>query len=63
MAIRGRILLYTIGYGKIGSSSLDILQACATDPNSTYFHNPTADELIPTFQNIAQTLSRLRIAK
>ena len=59
----GRILLYTIGYGKvITNNSLEILQRCATDPNSTYFYNPTADELVPTFQNIAQTLSRLRIA-
>ena len=39
----GRILLYTIGYGKITSYSLGILPAIATNSNSTYFHNPTAE--------------------
>ena len=59
----GRILLYTIGYGSVISSySLGLLQTCATDANSTYFYNPTADELNTTFTTIAQTLSKLRIA-
>ncbi|MGO9483326.1 MAG: pilus assembly protein TadG-related protein [Rhodomicrobium sp.] len=59
----GRILLYAIGYGDvINNSSLQNLQGCATSA-STYFYEPTADELVTTFQNIAVGLSQLRIAR
>jgi Flp pilus assembly protein TadG len=59
----GRIILYTIGFGSgIDNYGLSLLQQCATS-NSTYFYNPTSDELVATFQSIATGLSKLRIAK
>jgi hypothetical protein len=59
----GRILIYAIGFGSvIDSSSLTLLQQCATN-SSTYFYNPTSEELISTFQSIAIGLNRLRISQ
>jgi Flp pilus assembly protein TadG len=59
----GRILIYAIGFGTvINNSSLQLLQQCATN-SSTYFYNPTSEELITTFQNIAVGLSKLRISR
>jgi hypothetical protein len=46
----------------INNSSLQLLQQCATN-SSTYFYNPTSEELITTFQNIAVGLSKLRISR
>jgi len=59
----GRILLYMIGFGNaVNDQGLQLLQQCATN-SSTYFYNPTGDELITTFQNIAIGLSKLRISQ
>ncbi|MGO9172460.1 MAG: pilus assembly protein TadG-related protein [Rhodomicrobium sp.] len=59
----GRILIYAIGFGTvINNSSLQLLQQCATN-SSTYFYNPTSEELITTFQNIAIGLNALRISR
>jgi hypothetical protein len=58
-----RILLYMIGFGStIDDHGLQLLQQCATN-SSTYFYNPTSDELVTTFQSIAVGLSQLRISK
>ena len=60
---KGRILLYTIGFGSsIKATTQQLLQQCATN-NSTYFYSPTSDTLITAFQKIAVGLSKLRIAK
>jgi Flp pilus assembly protein TadG len=58
----GRILLYTIAFGNVSEYSQGLLQQCATN-TSTYFNNPTSDDLVATFQKIATGLSKLRIAK
>jgi Flp pilus assembly protein TadG len=59
----GRIQIYAIGFGNvINNSSLQLLQQCATD-SAHYFYNPTSEELITTFQNIAIGLSKLRISQ
>ncbi len=59
----GRILIYAIGFGSvIDNSSLQILQQCATSA-STYFYNPTSEELVTTFQNIAIGLNELRLSQ
>jgi hypothetical protein len=58
----GRILIYAIGFGSvIDNSSLQLLQQCATSA-STYFYNPTSEELVTTFQNIAIGLNELRLS-
>jgi Flp pilus assembly protein TadG len=59
----GRIIVYAIGFGTvINSSSLQLLQQCATD-SAHYFYNPTSEELVATFQQIAIGLNSLRISK
>lgn len=59
----GRIQIYAIGFGTvIDSSSLNILQQCATS-SSTYFYNATSNQLIATFKTIAAGLSNLRISR
>jgi Flp pilus assembly protein TadG len=59
----GRILIYAIGFGTvINNSALQLLQQCASN-SSTYFYNPTSDELVTTFQTIAIGLNKLRISK
>ncbi len=58
-----RILVYTIGLGtSISSTGLSLLETCASD-SSHFFANPTADELVTTFQQIAVGLNSLRLAQ
>ncbi len=58
-----RIQIYAIGFGTvITDRGLQLLQQCATSA-STYFYNPTSDELVATFQSIAVGLNQLRISK
>jgi hypothetical protein len=57
-----RIILYVIGLGNISSQGLTLLQQCASS-SQTYFANPSADELVTTFQKIALGLNSLRITK
>ncbi len=59
----GRILLYTIAFGNVSDYGKGLLRQCATDDTSTYFDNPTSDELIETFKKITTRISKLRIAK
>ncbi len=59
----GRIQIYAIGFGNtINDSGLQLLQQCATSP-STYYYNPTGEELNTTFQNIALGLNKLRLSQ
>ncbi|MGO8955352.1 MAG: hypothetical protein ACLPWS_17590, partial [Rhodomicrobium sp.] len=59
----GRIQIYAIGFGNIiNNSSLQLLQQCATD-SAHYFYNPTSEELVTTFQQIAIGLSKLRLSQ
>ncbi len=59
----GRIVLYAIGFGSsINNHGLGLLQQCATS-TSTYFYNPTSDDLNTTFQNIAIGLNKLRLSQ
>lgn len=58
----GRIQIYAVGFGNsINSSSLSLLQQCATSP-AHFFYNPTSESLITTFQKIAIGLSQLRVS-
>jgi Flp pilus assembly protein TadG len=59
----GRIVVYAIGFGNsINNHGLDLLQQCASSA-STYFYNPTSDDLNTTFQNIAAGLNKLRLSR
>ncbi len=59
----GRIMVYAIGFGtSINNHGLGLLQQCASSA-STYFYNPTGDQLNTTFQNIALGLNKLRISQ
>ena len=59
----GRIVIYAIGFGTtINTHGLNLLQTCASS-SSTYFYNPTGDELNTTFQNIAIGLNKLRLSQ
>ena len=59
----GRIQIYAIGFGNaINDSGLQLLQQCASS-SSTYFYNPTGDELNTTFQDIALGLNKLRLSQ
>jgi hypothetical protein len=59
----GRIIIYAIGFGtSINNHGLGLLQQCASSA-STYFYNPTGDELNTTFQNIALGLNKLRLSQ
>ena len=61
----GRIIIYTIAFGTVVANStisLQALQQCATD-SSHYFYNPTSEELVTTFQQIAVGLNALRLSQ
>jgi hypothetical protein len=56
-------VVYAIGFGNsINNHGLDLLQQCASSA-STYFYNPTSDDLNTTFQNIAAGLNKLRLSR
>ena len=56
------ILVYTIAFGSGASVSTPLLRGCATSPN--YFYNPqNSSDLVPVFQQIAQSINSLRIAE
>jgi len=56
------IRVYTILLMENSSRSQNLMRNCATDP-SLYFDSPTAGELTPVFQAIAQDLSNLRLSQ
>jgi Flp pilus assembly protein TadG len=56
------IRVYTILLMENSSRSQNLMRNCATDP-SLYFDSPTAAELTPVFQAIAQDLSNLRLSQ
>jgi Flp pilus assembly protein TadG len=56
------IRVYTILLMENSSRSQNLMRNCATDP-SLYFDSPTAAELTPVFQTIAQDLSNLRLSQ
>lgn len=56
------IRLYTILLQEDAQSAKNLMSYCATDA-SLYFESPTADELKPVFQAIAQDLSNLRLSQ
>jgi Flp pilus assembly protein TadG len=59
----GRIQIFAIGFGSsINSNALTLLSQCASSA-ANYFHNPTSESLISTFQQIAIGLNQLRISR
>lgn len=62
-AIKGKkILLYTIGFRITDSTTQNLLRNCATKTDM-YYNSPSNDQLAAIFQDIAQGLGELRIAK
>ncbi len=56
------ILVYTIAFGSGASVSTPLLKGCATSAN--YFYNPqNSSDLVPVFQQIAQSINSLRLAE
>lgn len=56
------ITVYTIGLSAPNQTTIDMLTDCADDPDHDYF--PTSStELVTVFQDIAEQLSNLRLAK
>jgi hypothetical protein len=55
------IQLYTIGF-QVSNASQTLLQACATKPDM-FYNSPTNAQLAAIFQDIAQGLSELRLAR
>jgi hypothetical protein len=56
------IRVYSILLMEDALSSQNLMRNCATDP-SLYFDSPTAADLKPVFQAIANDLSNLRVSK
>jgi hypothetical protein len=56
------IMIYTIGFGAGASGSTALLQSCATATKYAYFPQNSSD-LVPVFQQIAQSINALRIAE
>jgi hypothetical protein len=56
------IQLYTIGFQVSSSTITNLLKNCATRPDM-YYNSPSNDQLASIFQDIAQGLGELRIAK
>ncbi len=56
------ILVYTIGFQITNTTTQNLLKNCATKPDM-YYNSPTNAQLAGIFQDIAQGLSELRIAR
>lgn len=56
------IRVYTITFGNLDSTSMNLMKNCATAPE-LYFPSPTTSELEATFQAIAEDLQNLRLVK
>ncbi len=56
------ILIYTVAFKVASSTSLDMLKACASDPNMAHDAGNNAN-LVNAFKEIAQELSALRLSK
>lgn len=56
------IRIYSILLQEDDPTAVDVMSHCASDP-SLYFESPTAAQLTPVFQAIAQDLSNLRISQ
>ncbi len=56
------MLIYTIAFGSGAANSQTLLRNCATSPN--YFYAPqNSSDLVPVFQQIAQSINSLRISQ
>ncbi len=56
------ILVYTIAFGSGANVSQGLLKSCASNPK--YFFAPqNSSDLVPVFQQIAQSINSLRIAQ
>lgn len=56
------IIIYTIAFGTLSSSSQTMLRNCASQPDY-FFNSPTSTELQAAFNTIGDSLSNLRISK
>jgi hypothetical protein len=56
------IRVYSILLEEDATRAKNLMRDCATDP-SLYFESPSAAELEPVFQAIAQDLSNLRLSQ
>ncbi len=56
------IYVYTIVLGTPGTSTINLMRACATAPNY-FFNSPSSSELTSVFNAIADSLSNLRLSQ
>ena len=56
------ITIYTIGFGAGAAGSTSLLQSCASATKYAYFPQNSSD-LVPVFQQIAQSINALRISE
>jgi Flp pilus assembly protein TadG len=57
------VRVYTIAFTGAAANSITMLQACASDPNKTFFNAPTQADLAAAFTTIAQDLNKIRVAQ
>ncbi len=56
------IIVYTISFGSISSSSRNMMRSCASQPDY-YFHSPNSTTLRAAFRAIGDSLANLRVSK
>ncbi len=57
------ILVYTIAFGNLSSSTRNLMSECAGDDSSRFFNSPSSSDLQSAFESIGSELSNLRISK
>lgn len=56
------VIVYTIAYGNIGSSTTRMLESCATLPENAFTPKSTS-EMITVFKKIAEALNKVRLSE
>lgn len=57
------ILVYTIAFGNLSSSTQDLMLECAGNDSSRFFNSPSSSDLEAAFESIGAELSNLRISQ
>lgn len=58
-----QIIVYTIAHGNPGGTTKEMLQGCASDPQTHYFESDNGGEMIEVFKKIAAALNNVRITE
>jgi hypothetical protein len=56
------IIIYTVAFGSLASSTEDLLESCATQ-SDYFFSSPTPEQLTVAFKTIGDSLSNLRVSR